>query len=139
MKKLIFTSLLLGVIFLTGCGLQVKNQETKYKDVRENNISDNSGSSNNDNNNTEKTNPETKITEVEIKNYSFSPKELVIKKGDTVIWKNSDSVSHSVVFESFKSESLLINQSFSYVFNEVGTYEYYCLPHLSMKGSIIVE
>lgn len=79
---------------------------------------------------------------VDIENFAYNEKELTIKKGDTIIWTNRDSVGHTVTSESgneLDSELLGEGESYSHTFNEAGTYDYYCKPHPYMKGRIVVE
>ncbi len=82
------------------------------------------------------------VYEVKISNFAFSPNIITIKKGDTVKWTNLDSVRHTITSDSGKelnSELLSKTESYSNTFNEVGTYEYHCTPHPSMKAKIIVN
>ena len=78
----------------------------------------------------------------------FTPDEITITAGDTVIWTNSQG-SHNVngttsTFpsnpESFGNE-VGSGWTFSHVFTIPGTYDYQCDPHVSfgMTGQIIVE
>lgn len=76
---------------------------------------------------------------VSIENFSFKPAELNIKKGDTVIWINQDSMPHKISGNGFQSDTLSKEQSFSFVFNNAGTFDYICSIHPSMKGKIIVK
>ena len=76
---------------------------------------------------------------IAIKNFAFSPAELTVKAGDTVIWTNEDSAPHSIKSESFNSQTLSSGDSFSFKFENTGTYDYTCGIHPSMKGKIIVE
>lgn len=79
---------------------------------------------------------------VSIQNFAFSPSTLTIHVGDTVIWTNSDSVSHSVRSDSGSeiNSALLGNgQTYSHTFAQAGTYTYHCSVHPSMKGTVIVE
>lgn len=79
---------------------------------------------------------------IKIKSYAFSPVELRIKKGDTIIWTNNDVVSHTVTSSSgseLNSEALSQEETYSHTFNAQGAYEYYCKPHPFMKAKIIVE
>jgi plastocyanin len=76
---------------------------------------------------------------IAIKGFAFSPKELSINKGDTVTWTNEDSAVHNVVGGILKSKDLAKGESFSYTFADVGTYDYICTYHPSMKGKIIVK
>ncbi|MDD5162615.1 MAG: cupredoxin family copper-binding protein [Candidatus ainarchaeum sp.] len=79
---------------------------------------------------------------IEISNFSFSPSEITIKKGETVAWINKDSAKHSIVSDSgseLNSTLLATNETFSHTFNSSGTFGYHCTVHASMKGKVIVE
>lgn len=76
---------------------------------------------------------------IAIENFSFKPTEIDIKKGDTVTWTNQDSAPHKILGDIFQSDSLAKGQSFSFVFNSAGTFDYICGIHPSMKGTIIVQ
>lgn len=78
---------------------------------------------------------------VTISNFTYSPSDITVKKGTTVTWTNNDSVSHDVVGDSdneLKSELLQNGQSYSFTFNEVGTFNYSCTPHPQMHGTVTV-
>ena len=77
--------------------------------------------------------------EVTIENFTFNPAELQIKVGDTVTWTNMDSAPHTVLSDSFQSDTLNNGDSFSFTFDKAGTYDYSCGIHPAMKGKIIVE
>jgi amicyanin len=76
-----------------------------------------------------------------ITGFAFSSPSLTIKKGDTVIWTNQDSVSHTVTGDDGgpASPSLAKGQSYSYTFNTAGTYSYHCAVHPNMKGTVAVQ
>ncbi len=78
---------------------------------------------------------------VDISGIAFSPLEIRIKKGESVSWKNFDNISHTATSDSgiFDSGLLEKGESFSFTFDEVGEYPYYCIPHPLMRGKIIVE
>lgn len=76
---------------------------------------------------------------VSIESFKFTPETLTIKTGTTVTWTNKDSVAHDIKSDSFNSPSLAQNQTFSFTFNDKGTFNYICGVHPSMKGKIIVE
>lgn len=83
----------------------------------------------------------TNIT-VDIKNLAFTPQVLKIKIGTTVTWFNSDPMSHTVTSDSdniLNSPTLSSGESFSFTFSKVGTTDYHCNIHKTMKGKIIVE
>ncbi|MDZ4246672.1 MAG: plastocyanin/azurin family copper-binding protein, partial [Dehalococcoidia bacterium] len=73
--------------------------------------------------------------------FAFKPPILNIKQGTTVTWRNEDSVGHNVTTDdnSFKSETLSRDQTFTYTFEKSGTFSYTCTIHPRMTGKIIVE
>lgn len=80
---------------------------------------------------------------VEIKDYSYAPGTITVKKGTTVTWTNQDAVRHDVTPDTAtdefkKSELLSKGESFSVTFNTTGTFSYYCSPHPYMKGTVTV-
>lgn len=82
-----------------------------------------------------------KVVLANIENFSFQPITRNIKVGMKVIWTNKDSVSHTVTSDSgslLDSGLIAPGTTFSFIFTEPGTYSYHCVPHPSMKGSIIV-
>jgi len=78
---------------------------------------------------------------VNIQNYAFNPSTLTIKAGDNVTWTNKDSVDHQIRSDTglFESSPLSTDQSYTYVFTSVGTYNYSCAIHPTMHGKIIVQ
>jgi plastocyanin len=78
--------------------------------------------------------------EVSMANFKFSPAELTVKVGTKVTWTNTDSAGHTVTASdgSWDSGNLSQGQSFSMVFNKVGTVDYKCTFHPGMVGKIIV-
>jgi len=79
---------------------------------------------------------------VEIKDFAFSPSEMTVSVGDTVVWTNRDSAGHTVVSDTGNelNSALLSNgQTYSHTFTQAGTYNYHCSIHPSMTGKIIVE
>jgi plastocyanin len=80
---------------------------------------------------------------IHISNFAFNPAEVTITGGTRVTWVNDDSVSHTVTSEGGRfafpdSATLSWNQQYSNVFVNMGTYNYHCNIHPSMKGKIIV-
>jgi plastocyanin len=83
---------------------------------------------------------------------SYDPPSLYVDKNMEVKWNNNDSVIHSVtsgtpfkdktekVGQLFDSGAIKPNESFSYVFNTPGTFDYYCVFHpFTMSGQVIVS
>lgn len=77
---------------------------------------------------------------VQIVMFQFSPGELEIHKGTTVVWTNKDSAVHTVTGDNGgpASPSLAQGESYSYTFNTLGSFPYHCALHPSMKGTVKV-
>ena len=71
---------------------------------------------------------------------SFNPSPVEIKVGETVTWVNDDSARHSVTSKDriFDSGILAEGQSFSHTFDKAGEYPYFCSPHPTMVGTVVV-
>jgi plastocyanin len=80
-------------------------------------------------------------TQVEIKNFSFSPASLTVKAGDTVTWTNNDTATHTVTADdnSFTSSDLAPGASFKHTFAKPGTVAYHCSIHPSMTATVVVQ
>ena len=77
---------------------------------------------------------------VEIRQMKFQPAELVVQKGDTVVWINNDIVTHDVTEEPGKtwtSSVIPVGGSWSMVVNQSA--DYYCSIHVVMKGKLVVQ
>lgn len=76
------------------------------------------------------------------KDLTFMPAETEIGAGETVTWVNGDSMPHTVDSKTeglFSSGILAQKQTFEHTFSEPGTYEYYCMLHPWMTGTISVR
>ncbi len=71
-------------------------------------------------------------------NKSYYPKLTQIQKGDTVTWTNKDISVHTVTSndELFDSGMMMPGDAFEQTFESVGLYEYYCMLHPWMTGTI---
>ena len=76
---------------------------------------------------------------VEIKDMKFQPAELVVNKGDTVIWINKDIVPHDVTEKNKAWASPLLNNEDVWKKVVKQSDAYYCSIHLVMKGKLIVK
>lgn len=85
---------------------------------------------------------------VDVTNNKFTPAEITISEGDTIIWTNSEG-NHNINGmqgtyptnpESFGNE-VAVGWVFSHVFTLEGVYDYQCDPHVrsQMFGQVIVE
>ncbi len=74
---------------------------------------------------------------ITITDNQYSPKIASIAPGDTVTWVNSGATPHTVTADNgtFDSGTIQPGQSFSAIFNSVGTYAYYCKSY-GAKGGI---
>jgi plastocyanin len=78
---------------------------------------------------------------VVIHNFAFHPAELAVNAGDTIVWKNTDVVSHTVtaVDGSFDSDEIKPGKSWKLTAKKAGTFAYACSPHPNMQGKFTVK
>jgi plastocyanin len=78
---------------------------------------------------------------VSIEDFVYKPAELTVKAGTTVSFTNEDGFAHTVTADdrSYDSGNLDEGESFDHVYDQPGTYEYFCAIHNSMTGSVVVE
>jgi plastocyanin len=77
---------------------------------------------------------------VSIKDFAYDPSTITVPAGTTVIWTNLDTVPHTVTSTTGKFDSGILGpgRQFNYIFNDLGTYDYYCTIHTYMKGQVVV-
>jgi amicyanin len=78
---------------------------------------------------------------VSIVNMSYSPADITVKKGTTVTWTNNDTIAHTVTADSnntFDSGNMDKGKTFSFTFNNAGTFAYHCTYHADMHGKVVV-
>ncbi|MBA2759589.1 MAG: cupredoxin family copper-binding protein [Chloroflexia bacterium] len=77
---------------------------------------------------------------VPIVDFVFDPEVLEITVGTTVTWTNEDAPPHTATSTDDVWDSNILNQgdSYSFTFEEAGTYDYICSIHPSMTAQIIV-
>ena len=80
-------------------------------------------------------------TRIVVKDFMFMPSSLTVKAGSTVTWANMDDEPHSVVSDTglFRSGAMDTNESFSFKFEQPGTYHFTCSIHPRMVGTIVVQ
>lgn len=77
---------------------------------------------------------------VEIREMKFQPSELIIEKGDTIIWKNHDLVPHNVTevrSNAWGSPVIRTGESWSFVVEKSS--DYFCSIHVVMKAKVLVR
>jgi plastocyanin len=86
-----------------------------------------------------------KTTTVNIKGFAFSPAALTVDKGTVVTFTNNDGTTHTVTSGANRTKDGTFDQQISgsaegtVTFNTVGTFEYFCQIHASMKGTVTVK
>src|SRR5688572_27170325 len=78
---------------------------------------------------------------VSIKPAGFDPATRTINTGDTIRWRNDDTVNHQVVADNghFASPVLRPGQSYTREFNISGTYRYRDALEPAERGTIVVK
>ena len=78
---------------------------------------------------------------VDIKAFMYGPKDMTVPVGTKVTWVNDDEIPHTVAetHKVFRSGALDTGDSYSWVFNTPGEYEYFCALHPQMIGKIVVS
>ncbi len=78
---------------------------------------------------------------VQIRNLRFSPSELVVAPGDTVVWVNKDLIPHTITADdrSWDSERLNQNDRWEIVVHEGMRETYFCRYHPSMTGRLLIR
>ena len=90
--------------------------------------------------------------------FDFEPRRVTIGQGETVLWKNTSDIMHTVTAnpelaqdpshvalpkdaETFNSGNLQPGETFRHTFQVPGEYQYFCIPHeaLGMVGTVVVE
>jgi plastocyanin len=77
-----------------------------------------------------------------IKNFSFKPANITIKRGTKLRWINKDSTAHTATANngrSFDSGRLGKGQSYTHTFKSVGKKPYHCKIHPDMRASVLVK
>jgi plastocyanin len=82
---------------------------------------------------------------VKLVNMTFTPAQLTVKVGTTVVWTSEDNASHTVSADdgSFDSGNMKKGDTFEFTFTKAGQYPYYCAYHGApggggMAGTIVV-
>ncbi len=81
---------------------------------------------------------------VDIEDFKFVPEAVKVKAGGTVTFANADSAKHNAQTENdadgaFNTDDLLQEDSKAVTFDEPGTYDYYCVYHRFMTGTVEVS
>ena len=77
----------------------------------------------------------------------YFPSTIRINQGDTVEWNNKDSAAHTVTSGNpsdgldsiFDSSLFMGGEKYTIDFNNIGTFDYFCMVHPWMEGKVIVK
>ena len=77
----------------------------------------------------------------------WAPPHITINAGDTVEWANIDTAAHTVTGGTpadgpsgvFDSSLLMASGNYAFTFDEAGSYDYFCMVHPWMVGSVSVN
>jgi len=82
-------------------------------------------------------------------NACWIPAQVTVDVGGTVTWSNDDTAAHTVtsgvtsdgnsIGLEFDSGLFLAGSTFSHKFQSSGTFDYFCIVHPWMQGSVIVQ
>jgi alcohol dehydrogenase (cytochrome c) len=80
------------------------------------------------------------VTQAKVVDFGFDPGNDLVPPGTTITWTNTGNVGHTVTSDDgvFDSGDLAPGQTFSFTFDQPGTYWYFCRPHPFMRGRIVV-
>jgi plastocyanin len=80
------------------------------------------------------------------RDFAFHPQELRVPRGATVTWVNCERAAaahelHTTTSDDdlWDSGPLQVGQLFSFRFDDPGDFDYVCLPHPFMRGTVQVE
>lgn len=79
---------------------------------------------------------------VDVRDFSFEPRDLMIPAGATVRWINRDVFPHSIGIASNQAASsrgtIIPGGEHTFVFRQAGRFTYRCGVHPTMLGEILV-
>jgi plastocyanin len=79
---------------------------------------------------------------VTIQGFAFKPATLTVTAGTKVTFTNEDSVTHTTTSQgnsTINSGNLAKGQTYTVTLTKAGTYNYICMIHPYMKGTITVQ
>ena len=80
-------------------------------------------------------------------NTCFSFFEVKAGIGQEITWTNNDAAAHTITSgpvddgpdDTFDSGLILSGDSFSHIFTDAGTYDYFCSIHPWMTGTVVIQ
>lgn len=80
------------------------------------------------------------VHQVVIRGMQFVPSELVVSKGDVIVWTNEDLFPHTATAPGvFDSMTIETKRQWRYTTDKRGKFQYVCTLHPTMKAKLIVR
>jgi quinohemoprotein ethanol dehydrogenase len=81
------------------------------------------------------------INTPKIVDFAFEPAWILVPPGTTVTWTNEGPTIHSATSDAgvWDSGILQQGQTYSFTFNQEGSFDYFCVPHPFQRGKVIVD
>ncbi len=82
-----------------------------------------------------------KTAQVFVQFSAYGPSQLDVLPGQTVLWSNVSSRTHTVTSDTglFDSDDIRPAQRFAFTFSRPGIYRYHCTIHTSIRGEVDVR
>jgi len=80
-------------------------------------------------------------TSIQIQKFLFTPKEITVKPGTTIVWTNKDETPHTIIASdgSFLSKAMDTDDHYEHAFATEGDFSYLCTLHPYMTGIVHVH
>src|SRR5262245_30301624 len=74
-------------------------------------------------------------------NQAFTPDQVTVNAGTTVVWTNTDSTAHTSTADGNAWNSGIVSPGgrFTVTFQTAGTFPYHCTIHPGMVGTVVVR
>lgn len=142
MKRAVVAIAIVAVIAIAWMVLANNNENQPVQNKSTNQTGNTNNTKTPNNNNKSNISEAAAAQQIRIADRAFSPKEVTVTKGTKVTWNNSDGVNHDIKKNNGNngpnSPLLSQGQSYSYTYDEVGTFNYYCSIHSEMTGTVTV-
>ncbi|HEX6589801.1 MAG TPA: cupredoxin domain-containing protein [Longimicrobiales bacterium] len=70
---------------------------------------------------------------------AFAPATMRVTAGSTVTWRNQGASPHTSTGADWDSETVMPGAEFERAFPAAGTFDYECVFHPGMEGTVVVE
>jgi plastocyanin len=79
--------------------------------------------------------------QVDISKFAFTPREITVKPGTTVVWTNRDQTPHTISAKdgAFVSAGMDTGDTYTHTFTREGDASYFCTVHPFMTGIVHVR